>query len=210
MRFSPNFLCCCCFVELVLALSAGCRDHDHCPMRSHCHSFFFLLLFLVACNLSLIACIYKKAVNVRKTTGSGGSGTTITLEDSQISWLTWSKWRCNCPAGSMSRMRDVKYQVPGITLGDTNLNLKRYQRVVCDYKECNCNRTLGQCDQARVECTDMEEYECALNDIAYASRHLIRKLWTTIDNSSHSIWERLKLVYPGKTTQNKKNKKVTN
>ncbi|XP_029437648.1 proline-rich protein 36-like [Rhinatrema bivittatum] len=129
---------------------------------------------------------------------SGG----ISLEDRAYIWQSWSKWYCNCPAGSMSRVRDIAYRVPGIRLTSTDFIRRHFQRVACDYKECLCSRLKKECEKPVVACQDLEQYKCAMKDVSYDQQMQSRSFWSQIQGGMRKVWKNL-----GNTMQTNLDKK---
>ncbi|XP_030042738.1 methyl-CpG-binding domain protein 6 [Microcaecilia unicolor] len=123
---------------------------------------------------------------------SGG----ISLEDRAYIWQAWSKWYCNCPAGSMSRVRDIAYRVPGIRLTRTDFTRRHFQRVPCNYKECHCNHQKKECEKAMMPCQDLEQYKCAMKDVGYDQQVQSHAFWSQIEGGMRSVWQNLGGAFP--------------
>ncbi|XP_044847069.1 protein MENT [Mauremys mutica] len=123
------------------------------------------------------------------TTGSGG---VIGVGDTRYKWLAWSKWYCNCEMGSMSRVRDIVYTVPGLQLDLDNYNALRFQRVACSYGHCKCSHKHRECDHAKVTCDAPNPYLCAVRDIRRARYRQARPFWMRVRMELKELWKSIR------------------
>ncbi|XP_053133341.1 protein MENT isoform X2 [Hemicordylus capensis] len=101
----------------------------------------------------------------------------LIVGDTRYQWQEWSPWHCNCPAGSMSRVRDITYSVPGVRLDPVQYNVLRFEREVCSYKGCHCDRKAHTCDQLEVSCKEAAPHICALKDIEHDQDEKRKNFW---------------------------------
>ncbi|XP_077189539.1 protein MENT [Paroedura picta] len=116
--------------------------------------------------------------------------------DTRYQWQEWSPWHCNCAQGSMSRVRDITYSVPGMVLDPAQYDVLRFQRVVCDYKVCHCRPEERQCDRLQVSCDEEEEHICALRDIELDQRQKRKDFWARLHGELQKLMASLKEAFP--------------
>ncbi|MEE6491545.1 hypothetical protein FKM82_016260 [Ascaphus truei] len=148
-----------------------------------------LLLLMTAVALHIVTC--QAAANASAGEHTEEPTATISLEeDNRYFWSAWSRWHCNCPAGSMSRIRDVTYMEKNVTLSEGDFHRKRFQRLVCDYHECKCSRPKKQCIKAVAECPEPEVYLCALRDMHHGLEGST-SFWRLFQKVVRNLWARL-------------------
>ncbi|XP_074837415.1 uncharacterized protein LOC142003932 [Carettochelys insculpta] len=121
-----------------------------------------------------------------------GAGEVIAVGDTRYEWLAWSKWYCNCEAGSMSRVRDITYTVPGLQLDPDDYNTMRFQRVPCSYSLCQCSHKHRECDHAKVTCDAPKPYLCAVRDIRRDRYHQARHFWIQVRKELKGLWKAIR------------------
>ncbi|XP_074795112.1 protein MENT [Natator depressus] len=126
------------------------------------------------------------------TTGSGG---VIGVRDTHYKWLAWSKWYCNCEMGSMSRVRDIAYTVPGLQLDPDDYNALRFQRIACSYSHCKCSRKHRECDHAKVTCDAPNLYLCAVRDVRRARYRQARHFWIRVRMELKGLWKSIRKAF---------------
>ncbi|KAJ7307221.1 hypothetical protein JRQ81_009214 [Phrynocephalus forsythii] len=127
---------------------------------------------------------------------SSGKESVIIVGDTRYAWQEWSPWHCNCLAGSMSRVRDITYSAPGVRLDPVQYDVLRFERQVCSYEDCQCNRTAHQCDQAVVSCAKGPMHLCALEDIHEEQDHQRRKFWARVLGGLKRLLQTLRDLFP--------------
>ncbi|XP_020653904.2 protein MENT [Pogona vitticeps] len=133
---------------------------------------------------------------------SSGKEAVVIVGDSRYSWQPWSPWHCNCPAGSMSRVRNITYAVPGVRLDPVQYNVLRLEREVCSYALCPaCNRTARECDRPAVPCAKGPDYLCALDDIRQDREHLRRHFWTHVHQGLKKLWQTVREAFPSQAAE---------
>ncbi|KAL8184795.1 UNVERIFIED_CONTAM: hypothetical protein K2H54_028515 [Gekko kuhli] len=120
----------------------------------------------------------------------------LIVGDTRYQWQEWSTWHCNCERGSMSRVRDITYSMPGVVLDPGQYDVLRFQRVVCDYKICHCRPEERQCDRQRVTCEEEEEHICALRDIEQDQHRKRKDFWARLHAELKNLWHSLKEAFP--------------
>ncbi|XP_060112356.1 protein MENT [Heteronotia binoei] len=126
---------------------------------------------------------------------SPGKVDILIVGDTRYQWQDWSPWHCNCPQGSMSRVRDITYSTPGVVLDPAQYDVLRFQRVVCDYKICHCRPEEHQCDRLEVTCAE-EEHVCALRDIEQDQHQKRKDFWARLHAELKNLWQSLKDAFP--------------
>nr|XP_025038544.1 protein MENT [Pelodiscus sinensis] len=124
-----------------------------------------------------------------------GTGEVIMVGDPHYKWLAWSKWYCNCKMGSMSRVRDITYTVPGLQLNPDDYNAMRFQRTACSYRHCKCSRKHHECDHATVICDAPSPYLCAVRDIRRARYFQAQHFWRRVRTELRGLWKSIKKAF---------------
>ncbi|XP_060614585.2 protein MENT [Anolis sagrei] len=120
--------------------------------------------------------------------------TFLIVGDTRYAWQEWSPWHCNCPAGSMSRVRDITYSAPGLRLDPLQYNILRFEREKCTYATCDCDRAQGQCDRKQVPCEWGATHLCALQDIEYDQLHRKERFWALVHKKLKKLLKAIKEV----------------
>ncbi|XP_061462711.1 protein MENT [Rhineura floridana] len=122
--------------------------------------------------------------------------TVLIVGDTRYAWQEWSKWHCNCMEGSMSRVRDITYAMPGVHLDPVQYDILRFEREVCSYKVCDCSRKEHECDRLEVTCKKGAMHMCALRDIKLDQDLKRRHFWARVHEGLNKLWQHIKDTFP--------------
>ncbi|XP_032089888.1 protein MENT [Thamnophis elegans] len=128
--------------------------------------------------------------------GSTPGETVLIVGDTRYAWQEWSAWHCNCPAGSMARVRDITYAAPAVRLDPAQYDLLRFERLVCSYAICGCDRRQRQCDRLAPACDLGQMHFCALRDIQRDQDEKRRRFWAKVNGGLKALWRSLKAAFP--------------
>ncbi|KAG8146997.1 hypothetical protein E2320_014066 [Naja naja] len=128
--------------------------------------------------------------------GSTAHEAVLIVGDTRYAWQEWSAWHCNCAAGSMARVRDITYALPNVRLDPAQYDLLRFERVVCSYAVCACNRHKHQCDLLAPRCALGQMHLCALHDIQRDQDEKRRRFWVQVNGGLKTLWRSLKEAFP--------------
>ncbi|KAM6434189.1 protein MENT [Liasis olivaceus] len=127
---------------------------------------------------------------------SSGKEVVLIVGDTRYAWQEWSQWHCNCHAGSMARVRDITYSVPGVRLDPLQYDILRFEREVCSYTICSCSRKRRDCDQLALTCGLGPMHMCALRDIQQDQDEKRRSFWGRVHTGLKHLWRSLKEAFP--------------
>ncbi|XP_026576051.1 protein MENT [Pseudonaja textilis] len=128
--------------------------------------------------------------------GSTAHEAVLIVGDTRYAWQEWSAWHCNCAAGSMARVRDITYASPDVRLDPAQYDLLRFERVVCSYAVCACDRRRHQCDLLAPRCELAQMHLCALRDIQSDQDEKRRRFWAQVNGGLKALWRSLKAAFP--------------
>ncbi|XP_042297094.1 protein MENT isoform X2 [Sceloporus undulatus] len=120
----------------------------------------------------------------------------LIVGDTRYAWQEWSEWHCNCGSGTMSRVRDITYSVPGVRLDPVQYDILRFERVVCSYKACECDRTKHQCDHLQASCDRGPMHLCALHDIEQDQTRKRQRFWSKVHKGLKDLWQSIRETFP--------------
>lgn len=141
--------------------------------------------------------------------GSTPKEEVLVVGDARYRWQDWSPWHCNCPVGSMSRVRDIAYSVQGVHLDPIQYNVLRFERQACNYDTCGCSKEAHQCDRLEVPCKEPAAHLCALKDLEFDKQQKRTDFWSHVHVGLKNLWNSMKDAFPqSKVPRVKLNKKT--
>lgn len=129
----------------------------------------------------------------------------LVVGDGRYEWQEWSSWHCNCPAGSMSRVRDIAYAVPDVHLDPLQYNVLRFERKACNYGDCGCDKGAHQCDRKEVTCNEESAHLCALKDLEvnqnrkgtnFYQKQKQTNFWANVHTGLKNLYHSMKDAFP--------------